>query len=65
MSAKYEIGSKLKVVVGDCESAVTIHARWYDTIKDTWIYRINGKGNCGSCIEQVSEEYLMEHSSNL
>lgn len=60
---RYQVGMKLKIHVGDCESIVTIHARWHDTTKDTWVYRVNGKGSCGTCVDQVSEEYLMENAT--
>ena len=60
--SKYEVGKKLLIVVGDCESYASILDKRYNHNKGTWEYIITGKGSCGNIKDKVTEEFIMEYN---
>ena len=58
---KFDVGTRLRIIIGECTSQVKVGARTYHDIKDTWTYYISGNGDCGKWSEWVNETFLTEH----
>lgn len=57
-AARYVIGAKCRVFIGECVTDVHITAKMFDAKANIWTYIINGKSCCGNINRKVTEEEL-------